>query len=146
MSEFHSEWGHGWQPAPQTNLNPKQFAPHIQYAVPTGDKPFGNAATHYGLNIAGVELRTQAPDSDKPSETLGHLHWSSKRGEILDVHVVPGARRKGVATALYKAAKDIAAKTGVPEPVHSNDRSDQGDAWAKSTGEPLPERMKSIRE
>jgi hypothetical protein len=46
---------------------------------------------------------------------------------------------------MLKAAKDIAAKTGVPAPVHSNDRSDQGDAWAKSTGEKLPERLKFNR-
>lgn len=143
MSEFHSEWGHGWQPAPNTNLNPKQFAPHVRYSVPTGK--FDNNTTHFGLHTAGVTLESQAPDSDKPSETLGHLHWSSTRGEILDVHVVPGARRKGVATALYKAAKDIAAKTGVPAPVHSSDRSEQGDEWAKSTGEKLPERLKSNR-
>ena len=142
MSEFHSEWGHGWQPAPHLNLNPKQFAPHIRYSVPTGDKPFGNAATNFGLNVAGVTLESQAPDSETPSTTLGHLHWSSKTGKILDVHVVPGSRRKGAATAMLKAAKEIAAKTGVPVPVHSEDRSDQGDAWAKSTGEPLPERLK----
>jgi hypothetical protein len=142
VSEFHSEWGHGWQPAPHTNLNLKQFAPHIRYEVPTGDKPFGNAATNFGLHTAGVTLESQAPDADKPSTTLGHLHWNSNTGEILDVHVIPGARRKKAATAMLKAAKDIAAKTGVPAPVHSGDRSDQGDAWAKSTGEKLPERVK----
>ena len=145
MSEFHSEWGHGWQPAPHTNLNPKQFAPHIRYEVPQADKPFGNAATNFGLHTAGVVLESQAPDADKPSVSLGHLHWSARTGEILDVHVAPGARRKGAATAMLKAARDVAAKTGVPEPVHSGDRSDQGDAWAKSTGEPLPERMKLTR-
>ena len=142
MAEFHSEWGHGYQPAPPTNLNLKQFAPHIRYEVPQADKPFGNTATNFGLHTAGVELTTQDPESDKPSETLGHLHWSSTRGEILDVHVVPGARRKGVATALLAAAKDVAAKTGVPAPVHSKDRSDMGDKWAKSVGGELPERLK----
>ena len=142
MSEFHSEWGHGWQPAPRTNLNPKQFAPHIRYEVPQGDKPYGNEATNFGLHTSGVTLESQAPDADKPSETLGHLHWSSKTGQILDVHVIPSARRKGVATAMYKAAKDISSNTGVPAPTHSDDRSDMGDEWAKSTGEKLPTRLK----
>ena len=142
MSEFHSEWGHGWQPAPQTKLNPKQFAPHIRYEVPDGHKPFGSDTTNHGLLVAGVTFETQAPDSGKPSKTLGHLRWSSERGEILDIQVVPDARRKGVATSMYKAAKDIAAKTGTAIPVHSNDRSDMGNKWAKSTGEKLPKRLK----
>lgn len=145
MSEFHSEWGHGWQPAPHTNLNPKQFAPHIRYAVPTGDKPYGSNTTHFGLNTAGVTLESHAPDDGKASDVLGHLHWSSNSGQILDVHVSPQFRRKGVATAMLKAARDVAVKTGVPSPVHSDDRSDMGDAWAKSTGEPLPKRLKINR-
>lgn len=144
MSEFHSEWGHGWQPAPNTNLNPKQFDPHISYEVPQADKPFGNEATNYGLHTAGVQMYTGDPAEGRVSE-VGHLHWSSKRGEIIDVHVHPQFRRKGVATAMLKAARDVAVKTGVPSPVHSDDRSDMGDAWAKSTGEPLPTRLKNNR-
>jgi hypothetical protein len=140
MSEFHSEWGHGWQPAPHTNLNPKQFAPHIQYSVPTGDKPFGSDTTHFGHNIAGVTLESHAPDRDNNSspETLGHLHWSSKTGEILDVRVNKDIKRKGAATAMYKAAKDVAKRTSTIAPRHSNDRTVEGTKWAESTGDRVP--------
>jgi hypothetical protein len=46
---------------------------------------------------------------------------------------------------MLAAAKDIAAKTGVSAPVHSNDRSDMGDKWAKSVGGDLPKRLKLKR-
>ena len=136
MGEHHSEYGWGWQPAPSTKLNPKQFDPHIYYEV---GGPSGRT-TNAGANVNQVHFR-----ASEQGDKLGHLEWSGTRGEILDVHVNKEVRRKGVATAMYKAAKEIALKTDSSEPMHSSDRSDQGESWAKSTKEPLPPRMPRIR-
>ena len=138
MSEFHSEYGHGWQPAPHTNLNPKQFAPHIQYSVVT-NSPYDRGTTRWGHNVNGLDLVSHSPDDNaKSPETLGHMHWSSTTGEILDVRVNQDVKRKGAATAMYKAAKDVAKKTNTITPRHSNDRTPEGSKWAASTGDHVP--------
>lgn len=132
MSEFHSEYGWGHFPAPQTNLNPKQFAPHIYYeADPT--RPTSN----FGHQVAGIKMYSHEP-SDPKSEEIGRFEWSKTRGEILNVDVNEDYRRRGVATAMYRAAQHIAARTGVPAPEMSSDRSEMGDRWAKSLGVKLP--------
>lgn len=60
-------------------------------------------------------------------------HFTSGVIQAMGVH--PEHRRQGVATAMLQAAH----KAGVT-PVHSPDRSDAGDAWARSLGVDLPER------
>jgi ribosomal protein S18 acetylase RimI-like enzyme len=56
----------------------------------------------------------------------------SPRGEILDINVEPAHQRKGIATALLAEAR----KYGTV--VHSEVRTDDGEAWARSTGDELP--------
>ena len=68
--------------------------------------------------------------------TRASLSWHHKTGEILDINVDPDIRREGVATAMYKHAQGL----GVVKPRHSSDRTDAGDAWAKSTGNRVPPR------
>lgn len=136
MAELHSEYGWGHFPAPSTKLNPQQFAPHIYYeADPKRD------TSNFGYKVAGVKMYSD--EKMNHDNQIGEMTWNKERGEILDIRVPKGVRRKGVATAMYKAAKDVAKRTGVAEPVHSADRSDLGQKWAKSTGEPLPKRLKS---
>lgn len=139
MSEFHSEYGFGWFPARSTNLNPKQFEPHIYYEADP-DRPTSN----FGLNVAGIRMLSH-DYNDPKSEEIGKFEWHKKTGEILNVDVDKAHRRKGVATSMLNAAKNISAKKGLPPVVHSNDRSDMGDKWAKSTGEELPKRLKLNR-
>lgn len=142
MSEFHSEYGWGWFPA-HTKLNPKQFKSHAHYSIAIDDGIHRNT-TNYGLGVHGVTMYDNNPDEG--GNRIGELTWSAKRGEILDVHVDPAHRRKGVATALLHAAHKVASMKNVLPPVHSNDRSDMGEKWAKAVGGQLPPRMKLRRD
>jgi GNAT superfamily N-acetyltransferase len=81
--------------------------------------------------------RVRAHLGDKP---IGTLEWAKGTGKIHEVLVMKPHRRKGIATALLAQAKQAAQEKGLKEPVHSERRSDDGQAWAASTGDPLPER------
>ena len=73
--------------------------------------------------------------------TIGMLSWHHKTGEITGIDVSPPYRRQGVATQMLGEARRIAGGTrGVTAPKHSTDRTDAGEAWARSLGERLPKR------
>ena len=77
-----------------------------------------------------------------PAAEGGMLRWHAKTGEIHNIEVSPGMRRQGIATAMYGKAKEISSLTrGVKTPRHSPDRSEAGEAWARSLGERLPKRL-----
>ena len=63
-------------------------------------------------------------------------------GEVHHVDTKPDYQRKGVATQLLNVAKSVASSTGRPDVKHSTRRTDSGDAWAKSTGDPVPPRLR----
>lgn len=65
---------------------------------------------------------------------VGQLQWSTKQIEGLDVD--NAHQRKGLATAMFKWGQEMR-----PAPKHSNDRTDQGDAWAKAMGGKIPRRL-----
>lgn len=83
---------------------------------------------------------------------VGNLDWGDqtedgseyKDGDsnrIRDVYVDIEHRRKGLATAMFEHAHELSKKHGfIPYPEHSPNRTDMGDAWAKSTGHHYPER------
>jgi GNAT superfamily N-acetyltransferase len=76
--------------------------------------------------------------TDEPVNNVGVLVVHPKTRRIETVQVAPEFQRQGVATALY----DYAGRRLGEPPKHSSDRSDKGDAWAKSVGGPLPRRKK----
>jgi GNAT superfamily N-acetyltransferase len=64
---------------------------------------------------------------------VGVLKWDATTGETRDVQVEPEHQRKGLATAMWNHAKEVA-------PIrHSGTRTPEGDAWAKTVGGKLPE-------
>ena len=73
---------------------------------------------------------------------MGSIEWHRDRGEILNVYVSKPYRRMGVANTLFHEAKRIAREQGLTEPVHSKDRSDSGEEWAKQAGGALPPRVR----
>jgi GNAT superfamily N-acetyltransferase len=78
-----------------------------------------------------------------PNRSHGELRWHHKTGEILGIDVHPQFRRQGIATAMLGEARRIAGETrGVRPPRHSPDRTEAGEAWARSLGERLPARRK----
>ena len=73
---------------------------------------------------------------------MGGIGWHKDTGEILGVSTEEPYRRLGVAATLFHEAKKAAREQGLVEPVHSADRSDMGQKWAKAVGGNLPKRMK----
>jgi GNAT superfamily N-acetyltransferase len=74
---------------------------------------------------------------------VGHFMWDPEDGEIQDVKVHEDHRGKGVAEGMLLHARSLGI---LPEPVHSDDRSESGDAWAKKMsekhGDELPPRRR----
>lgn len=71
---------------------------------------------------------------------LGIMTWGSKGVRYIGVE--PEHRRQGIATKLWEHGHSVAAENRrVPAPKHSADRTNDGDAWAKSVGGPLPRRV-----
>ena len=66
---------------------------------------------------------------------VGRLAWDARDGDVQHVHVDEGSRRQGVATGMWKYAQGL---QGVQRPRHapSDERTDAGNAWAKSVKGP----------
>jgi hypothetical protein len=64
---------------------------------------------------------------------LGSMRLS-KYGEVKDIRVGEPFRRKGVATGMWNYAKSQGFN-----PEHSDSRTEEGDAWAASTGDHVPD-------
>jgi GNAT superfamily N-acetyltransferase len=79
------------------------------------------------------------------NKPVGKLEWAKATGKIQEVFVSKPHRRKGIATSMLEQSRTMAKKKGLNAPVHSERRSDEGQAWAASTKDNLPER-KSDRE
>jgi GNAT superfamily N-acetyltransferase len=90
------------------------------------------------------ELNHQIWATNHRGEEIGHLHWSKEEREADDpeeytgdpgvismIEVHPDYRRKGIATAMFNQAQQYR-----PKPLHSDDRSYEGDQWARKVGGP----------
>lgn len=68
-------------------------------------------------------------------EPIGYFTWDiAVDGEALHVEVVPLRRRRGVATRMLNVAREISFVRGWPEPMLSDKRTPDGEAWARSVG------------
>jgi hypothetical protein len=74
-------------------------------------------------------------------QIIGHMDWDPEGGELSDLLVVSSHCRRGIATAMWKEghlwAKDC---SDVIAPRHSADRTDDGEAWARTINKRLPKR------
>lgn len=132
MVDFYdnAQYGHGIRSLFGSGHKDKQAGvAYSRYSVQT---PQGDTGLGYH--------EVTAYDSDH--NEVGSLQWHKGTGEILDVRVDPQHRRQGVATALHHMAGKLSGEYGLTGPTHSNDRSDQGDSWAKKVGGELPARIK----
>lgn len=121
-------------------LNKYQFRTH-----PLGEDPHGIESTPdtWRTDII-VPGPVKYPNMSQGGRRVGHLTWEktdSPSSEILVVEVDPEHRRRGLATEALRHSQRIAAASGgrIPMPTHASDRTPEGDAWAKSTGDPVPE-------
>jgi hypothetical protein len=95
-----------------------------------------NNADFNGINFShkqekygGVTIEASHPEHGY----LGSMRLS-KYGEVKDVRVGEEHRRKGIATGMWNYAK-----TQGFNPEHSDSRTPEGDAWAATTGDHLPD-------
>jgi len=89
----------------------------------------GVTFSHKLENYGEVRIEASHPEHGY----LGSMRIG-KYGDIKDVRVGEPFRRKGVATGMWNYAKAQGFN-----PQHSDSRTKEGDAWAKSTGDYLPE-------
>lgn len=68
----------------------------------------------------------------------GHIAWDKRSGRVDQIFVPEHLRRQGIATQLWDTAHSVAEQKGLVHPVHSDARTPEGDAWAKSVGGKLP--------
>ena len=81
---------------------------------------------------------------------IGYLQYETGKandGLVFDIEVNQEHRRKGVATGMWKFAKELHAK-GITDtdPWHSEDTTAAGYRWAMTTGDPVPERRYDLAE
>lgn len=92
---------------------------------------------------SGPEMRHSIHAVDKETgQGVGHMQWSGDEwnGRIWDVAVHEEHRRRGLGTAMYQKAKNIAENSNgrIVPPTHSDTRTPAGDAWAEKVGGDLP--------
>jgi len=69
---------------------------------------------------------------------IGHMLIGAFKN-IRNIAVDPAHQRKGVATGMW----NYAHAQGL-EPEHSDIRTDEGNAWAKATKAPMPDRIEGM--
>ena len=81
-----------------------------------------------------IRQHTLMAYDDKGS--MGNMEWTDHDGEITHLFVGEARRGEGIATSLWEKANRIAATSdSIPVPQHSEDRTDDGDAWAHSVSD-----------
>lgn len=132
MAEYDSGDGRWFvKPTELPTLNFHQFDPHIHFSR-------AGEYSNHGRNIHHISMDSH----DDGGEEMGSMEWHSGTGEVLHIRTNNDYRRIGVANTLFHEAKKAAREQGLVEPVHSDDRSDMGDKWAKQTGDPVPTRYR----
>ena len=80
---------------------------------------------------------------DQDGNMVGSMDWNKRSKRVMNVSVSTRLRRQGIASSMWDLAHQVAKEKGQVGPQHSFDRTDLGDAWAKSVGGRLPHnRMK----
>jgi len=122
------------RPTSLPTLNFHQFEPHIRFSQAG---PYSNN----GSKVHVVEVEDHS-HPDAPS--IGKMGWHKDTGEITGISVHSKYRRLGVAATMFHEAKNLAREHGLTEPVHSDDRTDEGDAWARAVGGTIPPTHKYV--
>lgn len=113
----------------QNALNPEQFSFAFTKATPRSM----DGDPMHRLTAMGV--------TETGPWRVGEMSWHHRTGEIMGISTYEPWRRQGVATRMLGEARRIAGETrGVRPPRHSEERTDAGEAWARSLGERLPRR------
>lgn len=110
------------------HLRKDQFRGPQRLSTEYGESVYTSHGSEHGI-LARLDDGTE----------IGRLVWNSS--EIGDVEVSEEHRRQGVASGMLEHARLLAElNRRIPQPKHSDDRTDDGDAWARSAGGRLPRR------
>jgi GNAT superfamily N-acetyltransferase len=127
--------------------NPKAMRASSSHLLEAWDQdhPLAHVDPDDRVKTVSQQLGRDAMGNDMSEAGMKHLvgriGWKAKTGEISKVEVHPTVRRQGLATELLRRAKDVAAGTrGVKPPRHSPNRTNEGEAWARSLDQRLPRR------
>jgi GNAT superfamily N-acetyltransferase len=120
----------------------------IDPAWPVGILAQFEVATLPGIRFTAIADRYHCSvHALKDLIVVGSLRWGVEQDDdsaaVGALVVTPEYRRRGIATGLWAAAHAYAERYGLPAPRHSEERSDDGDAWARSVGGELPPRVAS---
>jgi hypothetical protein len=103
-------------------------------------------------HLSGLQFEYRKPEGEgryihqltartERGSQLGTMLWSNK--QVLNIGVSADQQRRGVATALWNEGHRLAGEVQrIPQPKHSADRTNAGDAWARSVGGRLPRRKR----
>lgn len=105
----------------------------------------GDSTSHgdYELRYSTIETGAAKPqhiiEAHAPEgHRVGFMSWMGSAPHAIErIEVNPSHQRKGLASAMWNWAQENAR----PKPKHSRQRTDQGDAWARSVGGPMPRRQ-----
>ena len=116
--------------AAHEKLNGVQF----QYHAPE----MGESHHRITADLSGTEIGQTYTELGKPPRPA-EMKWNAKG--IQGIDVPPAFKRQGVGTALWNEGHRLAETNAkIPAPKHSADRTNEGDAWARSVGGRLPRR------
>ena len=102
----------------------------------------------------GTEHHAGDPAYEKPyydekrpeGSQVGLIRWMHTNGNVQSIEVHPDHRRQGLGTELWDRANQVAKDTrGVVAPKHSKERTNEGEAWARSVSPRLPKRTHGSR-
>lgn len=80
---------------------------------------------------------------DQDGNMVGSMDWNKRSKRVTNISVSTRLRRQGIASNMWDLANQTAQEKGQVGPQHSYERTDLGDAWAKSVGGRVPHnRMK----
>lgn len=101
--------------------------------------------TRNKADFHGIELRHEV-DEDGFAEITAHLNGEQigflslePSGRVEDIQVEDEHQQKGIGTAMWRHAQALHKAKQIPSaPKHSNYRTPEGDAFARSVGGRLP--------
>jgi len=103
--------------------------------------PANNADFHnVDISIKGHDSVSDALDAGGPWTIEAHMGdkrvgYLEGKNEVKGIWVDPEHRRKGIGSAMHRKAQRLGM-------VHSTARTDEGEAWAKSTPDNFPRWLK----
>lgn len=111
-------------------------------ALNDGDTtPHGDYELRYGYVETGLKGGRHVIEAHHPEDgRVGRMEWMGRPPyAIHSLEVSDDHQRQGLATGMWNWSQD----RGRPKPTHSAQRTDKGDAWARSVGGKLPRRIAS---